>query len=110
MKPAACLLAALVAVTLTAAPASAHIVYFKDGTVVRGEVVVKDASITVRGGGAELSFPLASVRAISFTDEPIAYAQAPAEESKALNSDALIWTAVAANLAAVVLAVATALR
>lgn len=99
-----------VAVTCFALPADAAIVYFKDGTVVRGAVAVKDASITVSGNGAEMSFPLASVRSISFTDEPIGYEQARAEDSKYLNNDALIWTAVAANLVAIAAAAAALLR
>lgn len=105
MRP---LLAGILALALSCsltAPAEAHIVYFKDGTVVRGQVTLKDASVTVKGADAELSFPLASVRSISFTDEPIAYEQQRLEESKVLGSDVVLWTLVAANLATVVVAV-----
>jgi hypothetical protein len=109
MRPFLALLTAVV-VACVALPADAAIVYFKDGTVARGAIVVKDASITVKGPGTEMSFPLASVRSISFTDEPIAYEQARAEDSKYLNNDALVWTAVAANLVAIAAAAATLLR
>lgn len=97
-------------VATAALPADAAIVYFKDGTVCRGAIVMKEASITVKGAGAEMTFPLASVRSISFTDEPIGYEQARAEDSKYFNNDALIWTAVAANLVAIAAAAATLMR
>lgn len=100
---------ALAATLAWTAPADAHIVYFKDGTVVRGQATIKEASVTIKGPGAELSFPLASVRAISFTDEPIGYEQLRADDRPA-GGDVLVWTAVAANLVAVVVAVATLVR
>lgn len=88
-------------------PAEAHIVYFKDGTVVRGTVTIKDASLTVKGGGAELSFPLEAVRAISFSDEPIGYEQRPREEARPAGPDWPLWTVVGVNsLVAVVALVA----
>lgn len=100
---------ALVAVMAWSAPAEAHIVYFKDGTVVRGEAMIKESTVTIKGQGAELSFPLASVRAISFTDEPIGYEQLRATDQPP-GGDVLVWTAVAANVVAVVVAVATLMR
>lgn len=109
MRPIIACAAALLVAFAAPAPADAHIVYFKDGTVVRGQVTMKESSLTIKGGGAELSFPLASVRAISFTDEPIGYEQLRADDRPA-GGDALVWTAVAANVVAVVVAVATLMR
>ncbi|MEB3284309.1 MAG: hypothetical protein VKN33_03370 [Candidatus Sericytochromatia bacterium] len=86
------------------APAEAHIVYFKDGTIARGNVVVKENTLLISGGGAELSFPLETVRAVSFNDEPIGYEQQRLEESKFLNNDALIWSWFAANVLGTVVA------
>lgn len=102
------LLAGLVACLLTlpaALPADAHIVYFKDGTTVRGAVTIKDGSVVVKGGAVELSFPLDSVRSVSFSDEPIVYEQRRVEDSAMFNNDVLLWTAVGVN----VLAIATAI-
>ncbi|MEB3223180.1 MAG: hypothetical protein VKS61_13980 [Candidatus Sericytochromatia bacterium] len=93
-----------------ALPAEAHIVYFKDGTVVRGTVALRESAVVISGAGAELSFPLSTVRAISFTDEPIAYEQQRVEESRVLNHDAVVWSLVAANVAAVVAALVGAMR
>lgn len=93
-----------------AAPAEAHIVYFKDGTSVRGAVTVKDTSITIKGSDAELSFPLESVRSVSFTDEPIAYEQRRVEESRFFNSDVLIWSAIGVNLLTIAAAIVSLSR
>jgi hypothetical protein len=90
-----------------ASPASAHTVYFKDGTAVRGTVVVKESIVTVRGADSELSFPLDSIRAISFTDEPIVYEQ---KSGQASGNDWLMWSAVGANVLAVVTAVFVATK
>lgn len=104
MKP---IFTALLALTFTlaAVPAEAHTVYFKDGTAVRGTVVVKEAIVTVKGKDAELSFPLESVRAISFTDEPIVY-----QQQSAGGPEWLVWTAVGTSVLAVVTAVFAAGR
>ncbi len=109
MKPLIACAAALVATLAWTVPADAHIVYFKDGTVVRGQAMIKESSVTIKGSGAEMSFPLASVRAISFTDEPIGYEQLRADD-RPPGGDVLVWTAVAANVVAVVVAVATLIR
>ena len=109
MKPLVACAAAVVVSLAWIVPAQAHIVYFKDGTVVRGEAVVKESSVTIKGAGAEMSFPLTTVRAISFTDEPIGYEQLRAEDHPP-GGDVLVWTAVAANVVAVAVAVATLLR
>ena len=105
MKRFVALFAALALGLPLALPAEAHIVYFKDGTAVRGTVKVQGATLTVSGADAELSFPLESVRSVSFTDEPIAYEQQRVEESRYFNSPWLIWSAVGVN----VLAIATGL-
>lgn len=95
------LLVSTLAVFLALAlPAEAHVVYFKDGTSIQGTVTIKDANLTVKGGGTELTFPLDSVRAVSFTDEPIGYEQHRVEDSKLLNNDAVLWTAVGVNVVA----------
>jgi hypothetical protein len=91
-------------------PAEAHIVYFKDGTVVRGAVTIRENAVVISGAGAELSFPLDTVRAISFSDEPIAYEQQRVEESRILNHDAVLWSIIAANVAAVVAALTGVVR
>jgi hypothetical protein len=91
---------------LNAAPsADAHVVYFKDGTAVRGLVTVKEGSLIVQGGGTEMSFPLDAVRSVSFSDEPIVYEQRPQPaQAPGLDRDALLWTVIGVNI----LAVATA--
>ncbi|MDB5096565.1 MAG: hypothetical protein JWM80_986 [Cyanobacteria bacterium RYN_339] len=83
-----------------ALPAEAHVVYFKDGTSIRGTVTVTAANLSVKGGGTELTFPLDSVRAVSFSDEPIAYEQRRLEDSKFLNNDVVLWTAIGVNVVA----------
>ncbi|MEB3330348.1 MAG: hypothetical protein VKQ33_14075 [Candidatus Sericytochromatia bacterium] len=93
-----------------ALPAHAHIVYFKDGTVVRGTVSLRENAVVISGAGAELSFPLSNVRAISFSDEPIVYEQQRAEDSRLLNHEAVVWSLVAANVAAAVAAVVGVMR
>jgi hypothetical protein len=93
-----------------ALPAEAHVVYFKDGTSIRGTVSVKDANLTVRGGGTELTFPLDSVRAVSFSDEPIAYEQRRVEDSKLLNNDLVLWTAIGVNVVAMAALLVTAFK
>lgn len=84
-----------------AAPASAHIVYFKDGTTVRGAVSIKEGSLIVKGDDTELTFPLDSVRSVSFSDEPIVYEQRRLEDTHYFNSDWLLWTAVGVNVLAI---------
>jgi hypothetical protein len=107
MRLPALTLAVLVAFAL---PAEAHVVYFKDGTSIRGTVTVKDANLTVKGGGTELTFPLDSVRAVSFTDEPIGYEQHRVEDSKFLNNDAVLWTAIGVNVVAMAALLITAFK
>ena len=110
MRPILALSCALALGLACPTPADAHIVYFKDGTVVRGLATVKDANVVVKGPDSEMSFPLATVRAISFTDEPIAYEQQRVEDTKFFNNEALVWSMVAANLAAIVVAAVTLRR
>lgn len=107
-----CIVAAVVLVLSLAdlSPADAHIVYFKDGTVARGTVTIRENTLLVTGGGNELSFPLSTVRAVSFNDEPIAYEQQRLEESKALNHEPLIWSWVAANVVGVIATVIGLMR
>jgi hypothetical protein len=50
------------------------------------------------------------VRAISFSDEPIAYEQQRVEQSRLLNHEAVVWSLVAANVAAVVAAIVGVMR
>lgn len=103
--------AAFVALSLVwALPADAHIVYFKDGTVARGQVTIQGSTLLLTGGGAELSFPLSTVRAVSFTEEPIAYEQQRVEDSKLLNNEVLIWSWVAANVVGAFAALAGLMR
>ena len=90
-------LAALIAFGVCT-PAEAHIVYFKDGTAIRGAVTVKDGSLIVKGGGVDLSFTLDSVRSVSFSDEPIAYEQHRLEDSRLFNNDLLLWSVVGVNV------------
>ncbi|HEY9723960.1 MAG TPA: hypothetical protein V6D47_18305 [Oscillatoriaceae cyanobacterium] len=88
--------AAVAAVCLTvslAAPAVADTVYFKDGSAVRGQVKFQASTLTVMGPNNQLTFPLDSVRAISFTDEPIVMTQQ--------NSEWLSWAALGVNLLAI---------
>ncbi|MEB3198801.1 MAG: hypothetical protein VKP62_16535 [Candidatus Sericytochromatia bacterium] len=97
-------------VLLAPAAAEAHIVYFKDGTVVRGNAVVTESTVTVTGGGADMSFPLSTVRAISFNEEPIVQEQKRVEESRLLNSEPLLWSMVAANAIGVLVGVISLTR
>lgn len=106
MKPILTTILALALLLPVALPAEAHTVYFKDGTAVRGTVVVKETIVTVKGKETELSFPLDTVRAISFTDEPIVYQQ----QSATGGNDWLVWTAVGTSVLAVLTAVFAASR
>ena len=92
---------AILAAVLIALPAEAHVVYFKDGTSMRGTVTVHESTIDISGGGVDLAFPLDTVRAVSFSDEPIVYEQRRVEDSKLFNSDVLLWSAVGVNLLAI---------
>lgn len=102
MKRLAPALAAMSLLLAFQAPASAHIVYFKDGTAVRGTVTVKESIVSVKGLEAEMSFPLELVRAISFSDEPIVYEQQSANPTA---RDWLSWSTVTAGLLSAVAAV-----
>jgi hypothetical protein len=96
------LLAAVLALVLTAAPAQAAQVVLKDGRVVTGAIKVEGAGLVVTGADGKLqTVPFATVQAISLDDQPVATAR-PAEASKLLDNDWLVWTAVGANVATMV--------
>jgi hypothetical protein len=103
----ACLAAASLALPL-AAPADAHVVYFKDGTAASGAVSVREATVTVKGNGGELSFPLESVRSISFADESASAASAPAPA--VWRPDWTVWTMIGLNVAVLAVALVGATR
>lgn len=92
------LLAGLLVLTLAAAPAEAAQVVLKDGRVVSGALEVDGAGLTVTGAdGKPQTLAFSQVQAISLDDQPIAPVAKPAE-SKLLNNDWLVWTAVGANV------------
>lgn len=99
------LLAGLLVLTLAAAPAEAAQVVLKDGRVVSGALEVDGAGLTVTGAGLTVTgadgkpqtLAFSQVQAVSLDDQPIAPVAKPAE-SKLLNNDWLVWTAVGANV------------
>jgi hypothetical protein len=104
MRPARLLLAALLAFAL-AAPAEAALVYTRDGRTLEGDIRVEGAGLALRGADGKVqTLPYDQILGISLDDQPLFPPPRRAEESKYLNNDLLVWTAVGANLAAMCLA------
>jgi hypothetical protein len=105
------LVAALVGLALLAAPAEAAQVVLKDGRVLTGTLKVVGPGLIVTGAdGKPQTIAFAAVQGISLDDQPVAPAARPAASSKLLDNDWLVWTAVGANVVAIVVGVVMVYR
>ena len=96
------LMAGILVLALAAAPAEAAQVLLKDGRLVSGALKVDAVGLTVTGAdGKPQTLAFSQVQAIALDDQPLAPMAQPAE-SKLLDNDWLVWTAVGANVATMV--------
>ncbi|MDB5096566.1 MAG: hypothetical protein JWM80_987 [Cyanobacteria bacterium RYN_339] len=97
------LLATVLAFTLLAAPAQAAQVVLKDGRVLTGAVKVEGAGLVLTGpDGKTQLVAFGLVQGISLDDQPVAPEPRPAAASKLFDNDWLVWTAIGANVATMV--------
>ena len=105
MKRALTCMVATAALLGLSAPAEAAQVLLKDGRVVTGHLAVAGPGLAVtEADGKVESFPYSQIQAVSLDDQPIVAQPHDAGESKLFDNDVVVWTAVGANIALMVLA------
>ena len=101
MRP---LIVAILGLSLAAAPAEGAQIVLKDGHTLNGAVAVDGVGLKVTGADGKVQLvPFAAVQGISLDEQPLFAQPHGVEESKFFNNDWLVWTAIGANVATMVL-------
>lgn len=99
------LLIAALLVALLPLPAEAHQVVLKDGRTFDGAIRIEGEGVTITTADGKVeSIPYAAVHGIALDGQPVYSTARNVEGSKLLNNDWLLWTAVGANVATMVVA------